>query len=79
MARPSPGLEALFAPMAAGSTHLGAYATYPDTEMIACREKEQQRAADLGQYSFVVPPSSATLKDPNLRPNLHLPNSKIAS
>ena len=53
----------------AGSTRTGAYATYPDTEMIACREKEQQRAADLGQYSFVecLRHPSATLKDPNLR------------
>ena len=53
----------------AGSSRSGPYADYSDADLVACRQKEQMRAADIGQYSFVecLKHSSATLKDPKRR------------
>ncbi|CAI8295073.1 MAG: Uncharacterised protein [Opitutia bacterium UBA7350] len=49
----------------ANSSRIGTYAEYQDHEMVACRQKEQVRAADLGQYSFVecLRHTSSTLMD----------------
>ena len=51
----------------AGSSRSGPYADYSDAALVACHQKEQMRAADIGQYSFVecLNHGSATLKDPN--------------
>lgn len=53
----------------AGSSRSGPYADYSDAELVACRQKEQIRAADLAQYSFVecLNHSSTTVKDPEHR------------
>lgn len=53
----------------AGSSRSGPYADYSDAELVTCRRKEQYRAADLGQYSFVecLNHSSAAVKDPERR------------
>ncbi len=53
----------------AGSSRSGAYAEYSDADLVACRQKEQIRAADLGQYSFVecLNHPSDTVKDPTAR------------
>lgn len=37
-----------------GSPRAGAYATYSDEEMKACRQQEQRQAAQLGEYLFIA-------------------------
>lgn len=54
-----------------GSPRSGKYASIPDEEMSGIRKKEQEKAADLGKYSFVAQLDypSTMVKDPD---TLHL-------
>jgi LmbE family N-acetylglucosaminyl deacetylase len=53
----------------AGSPRAGAYAGYSDAEMQAVRRREQEKAAAVGEYSFMLQLGhpSATVKDPRDR------------
>ena len=53
----------------AGSSRTGPYADYTDDQIVETRHREQLRAADLGQYSFVecLHHSSQAVKDPASR------------
>jgi len=55
-----------------GSARTGPFADLSDEQMKTLRLKEQQKAAALGEYSFVTQLgfTSASLKDPALRPTL---------
>jgi LmbE family N-acetylglucosaminyl deacetylase len=51
-----------------GSPRSGKYASVPDEEMSRIRKKEQEKAAELGEYSFVTQLDypSALVKDPDV-------------